>query len=131
MEMKWEYFEDGPVENRSERIYVTINKRGNFFLNRRAIEALGRPDLVVLMYDRRRSTVGIAAATRSNPAAFRLKKKELNGYGSRVLYASNFCRKFAIRPDETLHFPAAEVDNAGVLVLDLNEVRSVRKTGLR
>jgi len=127
MEMNWEYFEHGPVENHGERIYVTINKRGNFFLNRRAVEALGRPDLVVLMYDRRRSTVGIAAATERNPGAFRLKRKELNGHGGRVLYASNFCRNFAICPDDTLRFTAAEVDKTGVLVLDLNEVKSVKR----
>ena len=43
MEMNWEYFEHGPVENQSERIYVTVNSHGNFFLNRRAHEAIGRP----------------------------------------------------------------------------------------
>ncbi|MEP7213074.1 MAG: hypothetical protein ABI791_08370 [Acidobacteriota bacterium] len=128
MEMNWEYFEYGPVEDQSERVYVTLNRRGNFFMNRRAVEAIGRPDLVVLMYDRRRKTVGIAAAAPRQPGAFRLKRKEKDGCGGRVLYASNFCRNFGIDPDETLRFTTAEVDKAGVLVLDLNEVKSVRRS---
>ena len=127
MEMNWEYFEQGPVENQSERVYVTLNRRGNFFMNRRAVEALGRPDLVVLMYDRRSHKIGIAAAAPRQPSAFLLKRKEKDGYGGRVLYASNFCRNFHIDPGETLRFTTAEVDKAGVLVLDLNEVRSVRR----
>jgi hypothetical protein len=127
MEMNWEYFEHGPVENQSEGIYVTVNRFGNFFLNRRAHEAIGRPDLVVLMYDRRRSTVGIAAAGPGQTGAFRLKRKELKGHGARVLYAKNFCRNFAICPDETLRFTAAEVNKAGVLVLDMHEVKSVKR----
>ena len=79
------------------------------------------------MYDRRRSTIGIAAAGRGQAGAFRLKRKESKGYGARVLYASNFCRTYSIRPDETLRFTAAEVDTAGVLVLDLNEVKSAKR----
>lgn len=125
--MNWEYFEHGPVENQSERIYVTINRRGNFFFNRRAIEALGRPDLVVLMYDRRRCTVGVASARPGQPGVFKLKRKEVKGHGGRLLYASNFCRSFAIYPEETLRFTAAEVNKSGVLVLDLNEVKSVKR----
>ena len=128
MEMNWEYFEQGPVENVSERIYVTVNTRGNFFMNRRAHEAIGRPDSVMLMYDRRRSVIGIGAARPGQAGAFRLKRKELKGHGARLIYAANFCRNFAICPDSTLHFTAAEVDKAGVLVLDLNEVRSVRRS---
>lgn len=127
MERNWEFFEQGPVEQHSQRIHVTINKRGNFFLNRRAVEALGEPELVALMYDRRRSTIGIAPAPPGRHNAFRLKRKELLRSGGRVLYASNFCRFYAIQPDETLTFTAAEIDKQGVLVLDLNEVKSVRK----
>jgi hypothetical protein len=127
MEMNWEYFEQGPEEEVSGRIYVTINSRGTIFLNRRAVASLGGPDRVVLMYDRRRSVMGIGAASPGQAGAFRLKRKGLNGYGCRLLYASNFCRAFSICPDETLRFTAAEVDKAGVLRLDLNEVRSAKR----
>jgi len=127
MEIQWEEFEHGPVVQHSERIHVSINSRGNFFFNRRAIEAMGEPNSVVMMYDRRRSIIGIKRADASRHNAFRLKQKELQKSGGRVLYASNFCRFYAIRPEETLAFTAAEVDKQGVLILNLNEVKSVRK----
>jgi len=62
MEWNWEDFEQGPVESNTERIHVTINRRGNLFLNRNAVEAMGEPDAVKLMYDRRRSTIGVVRA---------------------------------------------------------------------
>lgn len=125
MEWNWEQFEQGPVEAHSERIHVTLNSRGTLFFNRRAFETLGEPDAVALMYDRRRSTIGVTHAPTSRQNAFRLKRKDSRG--GRVLYASNFCHFYSIRPEETLAFTAAEVNKEGVLILDLNEVRSVRK----
>ena len=65
------------------------------FLNGLAVEAIGKPDYVVLMYDRRRSVIGVSPATSS--------------------------------PDTTYAFTAPRVDKNGVLVLDLNEVRSVKR----
>jgi hypothetical protein len=124
MERQWEEFAHGPVVQNSERIHATINRRGNLFLNRLAVEALGEPDSVVLMYDRRRSTIGITRAPSSRQNAFRLKR---NRNGSRMIYAANFCRFYSICPEETLAFTAPEVDKNGVLILDLNEVKSVRK----
>lgn len=122
----FEVFEQGPIEQSAKRIYVTLNGRGNFYLNRRAIEALGEPDAVTLMYDRRRSIIGVTRAPVERQNAFRLKRKE-RGQGSRMVYAANFCRHYSINPDETLRFTAAEVNKDGVLVLDLNEVRVVKK----
>jgi len=127
MEWNWEDFAQGPVESNTERIHVTINRRGNLFLNRNAVEAMGEPDAVKLMYDRRRSTIGVVRAPLDRRDAFRLKRKERKRGGGRMLYAANFCRYYSICPDETLAFLAAEVNKDGVLVLDLNEVRAVSK----
>ncbi len=38
----------------------------------------------------------------------------------------DFCRLYSILPNETLAFTAAEIRD-GILILDLNEVRSVLK----
>ena len=126
MERQWKEFEHGPVVNHSERIHVTINRRGTVYLNRRAFEAMGEPECVILLYDSRRSTIGISRAPASRRNAFRLKHKDLQGSGGRIVYASNFCRFNHIRPQETLAFTAAEVDKEGVLILDLNEVAPAR-----
>ena len=125
MELNWEEFEEGPVEANSKRLHVSINRRGNMFLNRHAIDAMGEPQAVVLLYDRRRSIIGLKPASSNRHNAYRLKRK--NRASGRVLYSSNFCRRFAICPDETLGFTAAEINKDGILILDLNEVRAVRR----
>jgi len=127
MEMNFEEFEHGPVVKASERMHASICRRGTLFLNRRVIEAIGEPDYVVLMYDRRHSVIGVAPATSSRPNAFRLKPKERKRSAARVLYASNFCRFYGISPDTTLAFTAPEVNKDGVLILDLNEVRPIKR----
>ncbi len=126
MEMNWEEFEQGPEKNPAEIIHATLNTRGNIFLNRRAIEAIGEPDHVVLMYDRRRSTIGIKSAPSSRQNAYRVKRKEKRNSG-RLIYCANFCRFHQIRPDTTLAFTAAEVDKQGILILSMHEVRSVKR----
>ena len=128
MDWNWEDFEQGPIEGHADRIYVTVNSRGNFFLNRRTLEAMGEPDAVTLMFDRRRSTIGVRRSPIDQKNAFRLKWKHRKRSDGRMIYAANFCRLYHIRPDETLRFAAAEVDKDGILILDLNEVMSVKKT---
>jgi hypothetical protein len=124
MELKWEIFEDGPVVQTTEQIYVTINRHGNLYLNGRTLKAMGEPDAVVLMYDRRKQVIGIQRAPLDRRNAYRLRRKDRDHNG-RVLYAANFCRHYHIKPDKTLTFTAAEVDKNGVLVLSMHDVRSV------
>jgi hypothetical protein len=127
MDWNWQEFEQGPAPKQGKGIYVTINKRGNFFLNRTTLEALGEPDAVVMMYDKRRSTIGIKRAPLDRENAYRLRPKENKRSTAKMLYAANFCRFHHIRPDETLRFTGAEVNKDGILILSMHEVRSVKK----
>lgn len=126
MERKWEIFEDGPANPEGERIHVTLSARRNFYLNGKALEALGDPDAVLLMYDRRYQTIGVSRTSIDKRGAYRLKPKERGRSGGRMLYAANFCRAFGVRPDETLSFFDASVDKDGVLVLDMHSVKPVK-----
>ena len=55
----------------------------------------------------------------------KLRRKDTSNSREREISAKNFCRR-SICPDETLAFTASPIDD-GILILDLNEVRSVRK----
>ena len=128
MERKWEIFEDGPAMAEGERIHVSLSARRNFYLNGKALEALGGPDAVLMMYDRRNQRVGLVRASIDKRGAYRLKPKERGRSGGRIIYAANFCRAFGIKPDETLSFVSAAVDKDGVLVLDMNAVKTLKAT---
>ncbi len=127
MNIDFEIFEAGPVVKNTDRVHVTIDKLGHLFLNRHAVAAIGGPDAVTLMYDRRRSIIGILPSALNRQQSYPLRTKDKRTSQGRCINAMNFCRHYGIKPSETLAFLSPEVNRDGILVLDLNEVRSVKK----
>ena len=118
------------MEQDASRIRVTLNRKGQIYMNERAIKAMGDPEVVVLMYDSYHQTIGVKASTLDKRNAFRPKKKT-ERVGSRILYAANFCREFGIKPKQTLAFVRAEVDIEGVLILAMRDTMAAgRKKAL-
>jgi hypothetical protein len=103
MDLNLELFEEGSADYSGKEVHVTINQRGNIFFNRRALEALGNPDSVALMYDRRRSIIGIQPVPPSRQCAFPLQRKFPKGHGRKVS-AKNFAA--TTRPVPTKRWPS-------------------------
>ena len=88
---------------------VTINRRGNFILNRAAFEALGKPFLVELLYGRASHIIGFRAADLDIDIAtghgYPLRKqKESSAYD---VAGTAFLKRYGIRiPDTATKFPA-------------------------
>lgn len=131
MDYKWEEFEDGQMYMTKDRIHVTINRKGKLYLNRNAIAALGNPDGVSLLYDKRQATIGVRASPLNRRSAFVLRKKKPTDQIGRVICMGNFCRRHNIRPSGTIFFTSPQLTNDGILVLDLNDVREVEHRGKR
>lgn len=127
MDYKWEEFEDGQAFNTKKRLHVTLTPDGKLYFNGRALDALGMPDGVTLLYDRRRSTIGVKASPLNRQSSYVLRKKDKSANKGRIITISNFCRKHHIRPSETIAFTAVELTKDGILALDLNEIRNVEK----
>ena len=124
MDMNFELYEEGPVGWTRERVHVTLGKDGHLFFNRWALEAIGNPDGVALLFDKRRQVIGVMPAALGKKHVFRLRAKKGMG-AARVINAKGFCRKFGIQPPETVAFTSAAVNRDGILLLDLNEVAAV------
>ena len=129
MEWKWEIHQPAPSLANRERIRVTINRHGIIYLNGPTFKALGDPEAVVLMYDRRRSTIGVTGVSAERREAYAFKRKSgAANFGGRCIYARTFCKDFGINPSETLLFTEASINKDGILLLDLNAVKpSTRK----
>ena len=125
MEYNFTEFEEGPREAAGSRINITFSKRGEFFLNGKALLEMGEPDAVVLMFDEKKRVIGMQRAPIGRKSSYLLKRKAKNTAG-RIVYAVNFCRRFNITPKRTLRFTAPEVKN-GILILDLKETEEVKK----
>lgn len=127
MDYNWEEFDEGPTPTAKGDLYVTLTDRRRMYLNGPAIEALGNPDGVTLMYDRRRSTIGLRPSPLNRRSTYKLRKKDKTNSLGRVISIANFCQRHHICPDGTILFTAPELTKDGILALDLNEIRNVEK----
>ena len=126
MEYNFERFEDKPRAMTGKEPHVSLFAYGKIYLNRRAIELLGEPDAVALMFDQRQKVIGIQGVPPSRHYAFRLNKKDKRSLGSTIA-ATSFLKHNKINPTETLAFRNPTLNENGILILDLNEVDSVSK----
>ncbi len=86
-------------------------------LNRIAYEALGTPPAVELMFDETLKIIGVKPIDARRPNAFPLKAKKGSQY--RLIFASAFCTHFGIRIDRTVKFNSVDIDNEGVMTLEV------------
>lgn len=80
---------------------------------------MGSPEAVVLLFDKVNSVIGVNPAPASLPNAFRIKQKGRGRH--RIIHASPFCRHYGIKVDKTTAFLNPEIDEEGVVRLDLKE----------
>lgn len=95
------------------------------FFNRRAVEALGEPDGVALLFDKRKKIIGVMPSALTRKHAYRLRPFS-RGSRSKRITIKNFCRHHGLQPSETLAFPSAAVNRDGIMVLDLQNVKAVK-----
>lgn len=122
---RWEIFELGENPPFIDRKHITLNRRHNFCLNWKVFEMLGKPEAVVLMFDKREKVIGINAAPASVKGSFRVQP--LGGSGRhKIIRAAPFCRHFGICIGHTSAFIEPRMDEDGVLLLDLKATTPAR-----
>ena len=96
---------------------VTIQKRGTISLNRPALEALGEPAAVELLYDRDERLMGLRPVDPVASHAYRPRKQ---GRTSNIIVSGQaFTQYFNVETSAARRYPAAMLD--GVLVVDLKQ----------
>jgi len=121
MKGDWEEIprDDGPSWTAGP--HVTMNPKGCIAFNRRAHEMLGKPQAVLLLFDRINSRIGLRAANPGLRNAYKLSKT--SAQGERMLRAYRLLVKHGIEVPETLVFREPRIDQDEVLVLDLRTAR--------
>ncbi len=107
-------------------LYATLNVEGHIRLSRVTHEALGAPDSYVLLYDRERDVIGL------RPARLAVEKNAYRAidrgpYGGKRINGFRLCREFGIDTNETVRFHHCQIDNSGVLILDLRDTCPAKK----
>ena len=125
----WEEFQFGPTPANEERLHVTLNPKHVILLNGNIYKKLGSPEAVALLFDKLNSVIGINPVPRSKSNAFPVRSK-LNGR-QKMIRATPFCRHYGISVDRTTAFMNADVDEDGVLRLDLKSTTTITRRTMR
>lgn len=123
MDEEWEEYFQGPSRSAARRLVVSLSARSELNLNKWAVEAMGNPRAVVLLFDRARSRIGLRASPSDLPNAFPLKASN-RSKRSRPFkaYLKAFCKTHNIRNTSTIRFTEPRIDD-GILILDLPPMR--------
>ena len=117
MKRNWREVPSGDKRAQWAGVYVTMNGKGVIAMNRAAHELMGAPVAFLLLYDAANNTIGL------KPTGLRMRNAYPAGvsgrHGGRRVNAYRLMTEHRIRVDETLYFPDAEVDEDGILVLNL------------
>lgn len=124
----WEEYDMGPTKARAERIHATINRKNTILINGNLHTRLGNPEAVKLLFDRVNSVIGIVAVPATLANSFPVTVPAAGRH--RLIRATPFCRHFGISIDSTTYFREPEIDDQGILRLDLKNTAMIRRRPL-
>jgi hypothetical protein len=124
MQPRWEKFNGRPFVPRITEPRVTMGKRGVIYLNDKAYDALKRPAAVELMLDGNQRLIGLKPIDARRTNAFPVRNHR--GAYKRI-HAAAFCQHFRIKPTSTLLFQNVDIDDQGVMSLDLTTTVTVTR----
>jgi hypothetical protein len=119
----WEVF-DRKARPSVKQPLVTLQGSGTFSMNEASYNAIGRPDQVELLFDKKAQIIGFRPASDKSPHSYPIKPQQ-NGRtfqtGGRA-----FCAYYGIEIGKARRFAAEIVD--GVLAIDLKgEARDAKR----
>lgn len=95
---------------------LTVTVRGTLNINEPAYIALGKPEAVVLMYDRAEAVVGLRPVVRKEPNAYRVGPLG-NAGKSWTIVAKDFCAWIGADLAEARRYPLTVDDGVGHVAL--------------
>ena len=121
MKREWQQVTLDGVRPQWAGIYVTMNRKGEIVMNRVTYQKLGEPDGIALFFDKVNSCIGLQPTSRQLRNAFPVRA--YGRHGGRCVRAFKLMQEHRIRVPETLEFGDAEIDEDGILVLDLRTAK--------
>ena len=122
MTTHWQSYRGGPTRPPASVVNISISSKKVIALNRQAHSLLGGPESVLLLFDEKNSIIGLIASSIRNAEAFPVRAKNI---GNWIINAAPFCRHFNISVESTERFVGPDLDNDGILRLDLKHTYNV------
>jgi hypothetical protein len=118
---QWRECPRGDVASRHAEIYVSLSPAGKLSINRIAYERMGEPQAVNLLFDAVNNRIGLKPTIRSGRNAYPVTR--LTAKGRRAVYGHRLLVENGIDLSATVRFYDAEIDQDGILILDLRTAR--------
>ena len=115
-ENEWQKFRGAPLPAFDERVYVTLNRKSQIYMNRHTYHLLGAPPYVEMYLHRDGGSILIAAVPAATASSLAVREKQV-GY---VILASPFCRHHNLRAAHTIQFTHPALTD-GTLKLNLTQ----------
>lgn len=130
MRAEWEECPRGDVMPQYAGIYVSMNPKGDIVMNRATYEMVGAPAAFLLLFDRTNRRIGLKPTGRNIRNAYPVCVS--NRAGGKKVHGHRLTRQYRIDLPQTVQFDDAQIDDDGILILDLRTARiSPRSDGHR
>ncbi len=117
MKADWEEVKNGDVLPQHAGIHVSMNTDGNIVMGRVTYEMLKAPPAFNIYFDKANKRIGLKPASLSTRNAYPARVS--NCAGAKMVRGLRLMREQRIVITHTLEFPDADIDEDGILVLDL------------
>jgi hypothetical protein len=121
MKADWRECPRGDVSGQWAALYVTMNRKGHISMSRLTYQRLGEPKAFLLLFDTVNNRIGLKPTGISIRNAYPVGPQ--GRHGGKVIRAYRLMQEFGIDLPETLQFKDAEIDQDGILILDLRTAR--------
>lgn len=123
MAIQWDIFRGGQTVPSNQRLSVSINQKNVLTLNRYTREILGKPEVVLVMFNKRDMVIGLSPTHAGDPDGFQVKPK--GGAQNYIIHIAPFCRHHNILIEATERFAMPGLTREGFLTLDLKNTINV------
>jgi len=121
MKREWREVSRDGIRAQWAGLYVTINPKGEIVMNRATHERLEKAEAFQLLYDRPNNCIGLKPSSRQMRNAYPAYRS--GRHGGRRVRAYKLLQECSIRIPQTLEFDNADIDEDGILILDLRTAR--------
>lgn len=126
MRVNWKEVPRGDVTGQWAKFYVTMNKRGFIVFSRKTYERVGEPKAFHLLFDAVNNRIGLKPTAMGIRNAYPVAK--YGKHGGRLVRAWRLMEECGIDLPGTIRFEDADVDQDGILVLDLRTAKVVSRS---
>ena len=124
MQAEWIEIKRGDVMPQYSGMHVSLNPKGDIVMNSITYTKLGEPAAFLVLYDRVNNRIGLKPAASATRNAYPAIKSNRTG---RMVRGHRLLREQRIILPHTMQFDNADIDDDGILVLDLRTAKPSRR----